>query len=114
MLGELTLSNELAADEQIRPWLIELLRPLSLYPDFLGRITRSARDAAARAFHPVLKLGHIHLRIFVTRDPVSTGQTWGFFRVEKIENASAAGDAASHSVEIYLYVEGLETTDRSR
>ena len=107
MLGELTLTSESAGDEQIRSWLNGLLRPLSLHPEFLNRIAGSARDAAKRALQPEMNLEHLHLMIFGPRAPVFTGQTWGFFRVQKIEGAS------SHAVEFYLYTEGPETTDRS-
>jgi len=105
MLGELTLTNESAGDEQIRSWLTGLLLPLALQAEFLNRIVVFARDAARRALQPELKLEHIHLKIFCPRDLASTGQTWGFFQVQKLE------DVSSHAVEFFLYTEGSETTN---
>jgi hypothetical protein len=107
-LGELTLSNRSDDHERIRSWLTELLHPLTLYAEFLNKIAISAEEAAARALQPGRKPEHIHLRILVSRDRISTGQSWGFFLVEKIENPSDAGSSASHSVEFYLYTEGQQ------
>src|SRR5512144_113168 len=107
LLGELTLSNEPAGEEQIHPWLTGLLKPLSLYPEFLTRLASSARDAARQALQPELKLEHIHLKVFGPHKPGSTGQTWGVFRVQKLE------DTASHAVESYLYTEGPTSINRS-
>jgi hypothetical protein len=109
LFGELALSNVADSDEQIHSWLKEILRPLSLHPEFLERIARSARDAAARALQPELKLAHIHLKIFGPRESNKSGQTWGFFRVEKVESVHEGDDSASHAVEFYLYTEGRET-----
>jgi hypothetical protein len=112
LLGELTLSNEDSSVGQIPAWLLQLLEPLPLRPRLVNRIAASARDAAARVLQPELKLEHIHLKIYGPRRSVSTGQTWGFFRVEKIENSSEVGASASHAVEFYLYTEGPESTRR--
>jgi hypothetical protein len=105
-LGEMTLSAESSGGEQIHAWLVGLLQPLALQPEYLNRIAIAARDAAVRALRPELQLEHIHLRIFWTQDPLPAGQTWGFFQVEKIENAREAGHSASHAIEFYLYTEG--------
>ena len=114
LLGELTLSNEPAGEEQIRTWLTGLLISLSLPAEFLTRLASAARDAAARALQPDRKLEHIHLKIFGPRVSTTAGQSWGFFQVEKIENAAGADDSASHAVEFYLYSEGPESIDRSQ
>jgi hypothetical protein len=107
-LGELTLSNESADKEQIHLWLTGLLLSLSLHPDFLDRIVKSAQDAAARAFQNETagKADHIHLVIYGPRDQGTKPGTWGFFRVEKVENTTGEPSTAAHSVEFYLYREG--------
>ena len=114
MLGELTLSDESTVDEQISAWLTQLLRPLSLYPEFLNRIIHSAQEATTRVLHPDLKLDHVHLTIFGPRDTVSIRQTWGFFQVEKVKQANMADTSALHAVEFYLYAESPESIEPSR
>jgi len=114
LLGELTLSNETAGDGQIRPWLIDLLQPLSLPAEFVNRIARSASEAATRVLQSEQKLEHIHLKIHGPGESTAPRQTWGFFRVEKIENPAEAGTGASHAIEFYLYTEDLENAGRHR
>jgi len=114
LLGELTLSNESAGDEPLHSWLTDLLQALSLPPELLGRVAKSAQEAVAHALQSELKLEHIHLKIFGPLGATSVGQTWGFFGVERIEDPTEDGLSASHAVRFYLYPENLEGTEPSR
>jgi hypothetical protein len=108
-LGELELPAARAnPDETIRTWLTNLFDPLALHGDFLNRILKSAQDAAARVFlsESAEKYDHIHLVIYGPRDQGSTPGTWGFFRVEKVENTTKETSSPAHSIEFYLYREG--------
>ena len=108
LLGELELPVEVNTDNTIHAWLTEVLDPLNLSADLLNRILKSAQDAATRVWQaePGMELEHIHLIIFVPPDHTSTGQTWGFFRIEKIENTVEGKAAHDHAIEFYLYVDG--------
>lgn len=108
-LGELELpAAEANLDETIHTWLTRLFDPLALHGDFLKRIIKSAQDAAGRVFQSESagKYDHIHLVIYGPRDQGSKLGTWGFFRVEKVENAAEEPSTVAHSIEFYLYREG--------
>jgi hypothetical protein len=107
-LGELELPAGASLDDAIHTWLTNLFDPLSLHGDFLNRILKSAQDAAARVFESESagKYDHIHLVIYGPREQGSKPGTWGFFRVEKVENRAEEPSTAAHSIEFYLYREG--------
>lgn len=108
ILGELELSVGSETNGVVGMWLTEILSPLDLHEEFLNRLLKSAQDATERAFH--VKAGvmfeHIHLLIFVPPERASRDKIWGFFRIEKIENATGGITMAAHAIEFYLYVEG--------
>lgn len=106
--GELELPVKVSADDAIHAWLAEILEPLRLPADFRERVLRSAQDAAARLMQveTILKHEHIHLKVFVPEDRASRAQTWGFFRIEKIENGAGNDGPTDHAIEFYLYIEG--------
>ncbi len=108
LLGELELPPGENLDGPIRTWLAGLFDPLALHGDFLDRILNSAQDAAARVFlsESAEKYDHIHLVIYGPRDQDSKPGTWGFFRVEKVENTTEEPSTAAHSIEFYLYRDG--------
>ena len=99
LLGEFKLSLGTDADGLILAWLVVILEPLSLQPEFLHRILKAAQEVTARLLRSDLKLEHIHLIILVPDTKPERGQNWGFFRVEKVEGPD-------HAVEFYLYPEG--------
>lgn len=109
MLGELELPVGSETNGMVSTWLTEILSPLDMHLDFLNRILKSAEDAAVRTFQAevITKIEHIHLLIFVPAEYSSKNKTWGFFRIEKVENTHADIPIASHAIEFYLYVEGL-------
>jgi len=108
ILGELELTVNPDTDHTINKWLAATLSPLDLSADFLNKILTSAQDAAARAMQTktVIKFPHTHLLVFVPEDRASKVQTWGFFRIEKIESAKAGESPPDHAIEFYLYLEG--------
>jgi hypothetical protein len=112
ILGELELPIGAEADGLVSAWLAEILNPLGLHTDFLNKVLKSARDAAVRAVmveSAESAFEHVHLLVFIPKKKASElnmGQTWGFFRIEKMEISRENGDPSDHSIEFYLYLEG--------
>jgi len=106
ILGELELAVNPDIDHTVGKWLATILSPLDLAADFLNKVLKSAQDAAARAMQSeaVIKFRHTHLLVFAAEARASKGQTWGFFRIEKIDGA-ADENSPNHAIEFYLYVE---------
>jgi hypothetical protein len=105
VLGELTLPAGSSADERIRAWLTGILNPLQLPASLVKKILQSAQEASARA-EASAKFEHIHQLVFAPMAYHSNGQTWGFFRIEKIQQSKEADSTPAHTVEFYLYLEG--------
>ena len=107
MLGELVLPVGTDPNELIFAWLTELLAPLGLHENFVNRVLKSAQNYVGRALSPNagVPFGHIHLAIFGPNEQTSKGQTWGFFRIEKIDSAEPSVVHPDHAVEFYLYQE---------
>jgi len=107
ILGDLELPVRFEADSGINAWLTDLLNPLNLHADFQNKVLTSALEAASRALQ--VETGrafeHTHLLIFVPAKRKLEGQTWGFFRIEKIENLIPEKDIPGHAIELYLYLE---------
>ena len=108
ILGELELPAGASVEDALYTWLTEVLHPLHLQPELLNKILVSAQEAVARAAHTgiVEKFEHIHLMVLVPAARREQERTWGFFRLEKIEDAKAPRTAGDHAVEFYLYGEG--------
>lgn len=106
LLGQMELSIGLHAGT-IHSWLVELLTPLNLHPDFVNQLLNSAQDAAMRALHPGtgVSFEHIHISIFAPGEITAHGGLWGFFRIEKIDSTELNKDHPDHAVEFYLYLE---------
>lgn len=108
-LGELELRTAEEADRLVRAWMTEILIPLNLNGDFLNKILRSAQEAVTRAKDgevAAFEFDHVHLLVFAPIENVSSGKTWGFFRIEKVGTPSANTEPSDHSIEFYLYIEG--------
>jgi hypothetical protein len=105
VLGELELP--IGSDDAIESWLVETLSPLTLHTDFLNKVLKSAQEVAARAMQAdaLMQFKHVHLLVFAPPDYASNRHNWGFFRIEKVENASHQDDP-NHVIEFYLYLEG--------
>ena len=95
------------SNELISARLAELLAPLELHENFLNRVLKSAQNYVGRALTPDagVPFGEIHLSIFVPNARMSKGQTWGFFRIEKIDSQAQNVADPDHTVEFYLYRE---------
>ena len=100
VLGELQLTLGLNVEDEVHAWLTALLLPLLLHESFLNKVLRSAQEYSLRALRSTTDAahGHVHLVIFVQRDHPRRSDTWGFFRIEKVEQEE-------HTVELYLYPE---------
>lgn len=107
VLGELELTLGSNVEDEVRAWLTVLLLPLLLHESFLNKVLRSAQEYSLRALRSNSDAanGHVHLVIFVQQDRTLRGDTWGFFRIEKIENAEQNPLHSDHTVEFYLYLE---------
>lgn len=105
MLGERILTIQAGAVDAFREWLENVLRPLDLSADFREKILRSALEAAVRA-EAAGDRQPIHLTLFVPAEYAKQAQSWGFFRLEMIENAVEEPATLKHAVEFYLYREG--------
>ncbi len=107
-LGQFKLSIEPDADSVINAWLKETLAPLNLPKDFLGKVLKSARELVTRVVETatITEPGHLHFSVFASTDRISHGQAWGFFRIEKLEDATEGEGISNHAIEFYLYPEG--------
>ncbi|HET7144544.1 MAG TPA: hypothetical protein VFI68_11035 [Anaerolineales bacterium] len=109
VLGQLELMADSQAHGYLRDQLVEILKPLHLQENFLNKLLLSAEEYTTRALSSITALGHghLHLVIFTQPECVSASESWGFFRIEKIDNAEQNPVHPDHVVEFYLYLEGL-------
>lgn len=107
ILGQLELTLNLNVEYQVQDWLTALLLPLLLHESFMNKVLRSAQEYSLRALHSNIDAvnGHVHLVILVQKDLTMRSDTWGFFRIEKIDNAEQNPLHPDHTVEFYLYLE---------
>lgn len=108
MIGEIELPARARVKEILSAWLIELLHPLPLPVEFIERILLSAQDAVEHAFEaePDPRFEHVHLLVYAPQDRELNGQSWGFFRIEKLENTDPGKSPSDHAIEFYLYRDG--------
>lgn len=106
ILGELELIAEPEAGHTVSEWLAVILDPLDLRADFLNKVLKSAQEVSARTIQNGMRFEHLHLLVFAPSTRSSNGQTWGFFRIEKVAAATAGNTNPDHAIEFYLYVEG--------
>ena len=107
VLGELKLPSGVDAHLILNDWLSEVFTPLHLHSSFLNKLWKSAEDAAMRAMQtePILQDQQILLRIYIPVYRPSSGQTWGFFRIEKGKRVVENKKFLDHLIEFYLYME---------
>lgn len=108
MLGDLEVRSDSDIERAVQAWLNKTLGALELPSDLLNRILRSACEAATRALQfrdTDTGLRHVHLLAFSSLKGETKRQTWGFFRLEKLD-AAAEANSPDHSIELYLYLEG--------
>jgi hypothetical protein len=108
-LGELKVRAGSHIEGSIATWLTQTLRPLDLPTDLASKILRSAHETAARALDvrdDSLGYGQVYLVAFAPSNHRDGRQTWGFFRLEKLEASPTGGSLPDHSIELYLYLDG--------
>lgn len=108
ILGELELPVGASVEDALYSWLTGILQPLKFQAELLNKIIVSAQDAVVRTVYAETldTFEHIHLVVFVPSEREKKEQAWGFFRLEKIEDAKDEQAAGDHAVEFYLYGEG--------
>jgi hypothetical protein len=108
VLGGIELTLNSNVEDEVRAWLAVLLLPLLLDASFLNKVLRSAQEYSLRALRSTTDAanGHVHLVIFVQQDRTMRGESWGFFRIEKIDSAEHKASHPDHIVEFYLYLDG--------
>jgi hypothetical protein len=80
---------------------MEILHPLNIHEDFYNRILKSAQ---AVHLDRMTDLESVYLFVYAQPKP-PTGQTWGYFRIDKAGIATVNKASSHHSIEFYLYVE---------
>jgi hypothetical protein len=107
LMGEQVLPIGTGLQDVLVDWLLRLLRPYHLHKDFQDKLINSANEAVLRAAlaDSVEQTGHLHALVYI-RNAASTVQTWGFFRIEKIEEPKDGQDTPGHAIDFYLYPEG--------
>lgn len=107
ILGEIELPVGEHAHTILDAWLLDALIPLHLHADFLNKIRKSAEDVVARAIQTDMETQpqRIRLSILVPANHPSDAQTWGFFRIEKVDLAEENKNSPHHTIEFYLFPE---------
>jgi hypothetical protein len=108
LLGELELIANPDVDDAIEKWITKTVRPLKLPASFLHGVLKSTQEALGRTIRldAGVKTRCVQLRLFIPAERTSQEQTWGYFRVEKIENTGLEAGLSNHVIENYLYLEG--------
>lgn len=104
VMGEIMLPVGPEVGEAIHSSLEEKLGPLQLPLDLLVRIRKSIQEIVERAVTRETGRKHVHLFIHVPGDYSAQVQSWGFFRIERMD-AEGAHASDSHAVDLYLYPE---------
>lgn len=108
LLGEKILPTGADLQDIFFIWLAALLHPLHLHEAFLNKLLDSAKESIHRAVQvdTVEQSGHLHMLVYA-RSRISPSHTWGFFRIERIEDPHPGQDTPRHVINFYLYPEGL-------
>lgn len=107
ILGELELPFGVNAQPLLRDWLSDVLTPINLHMDFLNKIWTSAEHVATCTSRTETAANdqHIHFVICISSSSSLQTQTWGFFRIEKVEKTADNEKSNNHLVEFYLFPE---------
>jgi hypothetical protein len=107
VLGELRLTPGVDAHHTVDKWLGVILSRLELQEDIANKVLQSAWEAVERALRAAqtTRFDHLHVLVFVRADLTTKHQSWGFFRIEKVETESV-NENPDHAIELYLYPEG--------
>ena len=104
-LGKLDLPVNSDLEKILEFGLTELLAPLTLQTDFLNRLFRSSQAATGRVVESIDRVNpirHIHIHVFIPQNSEVKAKTWGFFRIERLEDQA---ELPNHTIELYLYME---------
>jgi hypothetical protein len=112
LLFQQATSAESGAEPQYLEPLSNVLRPLEVPYELIGRICASINDALpkiSRASQDSHEARVLLLQVYVPREresPVRPNQNWGFFWIKK--SGEGPDGAASHEarIEVYLYPDG--------
>jgi hypothetical protein len=102
VLGDLSLEIGSLTSYSIETWLLESLAPLHLNKNFVNKVLDSCHETLERVVKAAdeKNIDCIYLMIFAPQNHTLTGQTWGFFCIEKKRSL-----ASELVIELYLYPE---------
>jgi hypothetical protein len=107
ILVEIELPLDVNARPTLDAWVLNALIPLNLHVDFLNKIRKLAEEVTARAMQTemVMRSQRTRVLILIPANRPSDVQTWGFFRIEKVELAAENKNSPQHTIEFYLFPE---------
>lgn len=108
ILGKLQLRDTSNANGTIDYWLTNILAPLSLSDELVGKIRTSTELAIVRILGPdTAERNFEYLEIVMLIPSMQTvrGHPWGFFLVERASTDPLNERAKGHCVEYYLYLD---------
>ena len=108
ILGKLQLRDHSNANGTIDHWLTGILTTFSLPDDLVGKIRTSIEDAVVRILSPDTagrNFEYLEIVVLGPSEQTAKGNTWGFFRLERVSTDSQIESAKGHCVEYYLYLD---------
>jgi hypothetical protein len=87
---------------------MDALSDFGLPNDLVKRLLASIEELTARVWSPDMgeeKIDFLEIVMLVPSLQTPTGQTWGFFRVERSATDALNENAKEHCVEYYLYLD---------
>ena len=107
-IGGIELSVGIGTNDAIHAWLIEILNTLNLATEFFERFLKAAQTTVTRDMRAngLASLVYVHISILAPQKHNSTGKSWGFFQIEKIETKADNVNTHIRAIDFYLYVEG--------
>lgn len=103
-IGEMMLPVSTDDSDAMLSLLEGELEPLQLPVELIHRIVKSIQEVPGRAGMGGIEREHIHLFLFVPTNFRIMRGTWGFFRIERINDGDGS-TSTSHAVDLYLYPE---------
>ena len=108
ILGEMQLQDNANSNDIIEHWLTSILAPFHLPNDFVAKIRTSIEDAVVRILSPDTagrNFEYLEIVVLGPSEQTAKGNTWGFFRLERVSTDSQIESAKGHCVEYYLYLD---------
>ena len=107
-LGQLKLHSNSNPDGTIKSWLEKTTNDFSLPADLVSRLVASIEETMTRVLSPDSVDGqfeYLEIAVLVPTGQASNGQSWGFFRLQRVTADSQIESARVHCVEYYLYLD---------